>query len=205
MTDFKKQNSEEVAGAAKPSTQRRALIKGVAVAAPVVLTFRSGAAFAMTSNVAVCIPRDNVAALNKPPIITPPGADKWLRKSVFCKTLTPDSGGGTSFYVYNDRENASVGWKDENNIGVLGDATYHSFSKGTDPATLHLYIEDGVGTVGYNGTSAIPCEILIQVDENSNLNDPASFYLGNSVQISTSQGAGYPYVTGSCWGSVAPL
>ncbi|NOR79722.1 MAG: hypothetical protein GQ529_02645 [Methyloprofundus sp.] len=71
----------------QPSGKRRALMKGAAVV-PVVLTLRSGAAFAAVSTES-CIVRDNKNAGNiKPAVLVNTGAnDTWLRRPGFYTEL----------------------------------------------------------------------------------------------------------------------
>lgn len=87
MTDGKQHINikGKVEDSPKHSTSKRALLRG-AVAVPVVLTLRSGAAFAIAST-GSCVTRDNKDAGNvEPPVLV--GGDTWLRRSGFCTTLT---------------------------------------------------------------------------------------------------------------------
>ena len=87
------------------SQKRRTLIKSAAVAAPVVLTLRSGAALANASS-HQCIARNETEARNADPLLTPNEAqdDMWFRQTVSCKKLKKQNVPG--FWVFQDPNNS---------------------------------------------------------------------------------------------------
>ena len=89
MTDNNQQIDikEKIGTEHKPSVTKRALMKGAA-AVPVVLTLRSGAAFAKVST-GSCVIRDNKNAGNIKPatLIGANSHDTWVRRTGYCTEL----------------------------------------------------------------------------------------------------------------------
>ncbi|CCE23588.1 hypothetical protein [Methylotuvimicrobium alcaliphilum] len=174
----------------KISGKRRTLVKGAIGAAPAILTLRSGAAFALNS-AQMCVARANdLAADTEPAILSSTTDDVWLRKEVFCRTLTEDGGSGNStFKVYNESD-INTDWRHENysgsSSGEIG--LYDEFITQGGETKMSLKGQSGVSP-SYTFTPSEPCYVLFQVDAEGNVVD-----YGQAV-------SGTPYITESCWAS----
>ncbi|NOQ63325.1 MAG: hypothetical protein GQ582_02285 [Methyloprofundus sp.] len=194
------------------SGKRRAFVKGAAVSAPVILTLRSGAAFAVASS-EVCVPRDNALAGNgAPPVITiNSGDDNWVRRPIFCRTLTAVVGGsGEQFTVYNSLGSATSNWAGVANIpGAASPPNlFYGVHSSDDPSGgdpldgLYILQSGGSSTVGYEASQSTTCYILVHIDQFTDINsDLINLPVGNAAPTND----GLPYVTGSCWGSLQAL
>ncbi len=105
MLDGKKEEHIDKAGSegAYFSQSKRRLVKSGALAVPVVLTLRSGAAMALGS-AKQCIDNNQKEAQGADPLITQGEVDDqvWVRKIVECRLL--EGNNGERFYVYKNPE-----------------------------------------------------------------------------------------------------
>ncbi|HHJ39796.1 MAG: hypothetical protein AXA67_06570 [Methylothermaceae bacteria B42] len=102
------------------SSSKRRLVKSGALAIPVVMTLRSGAAMALSS-AKQCIENAKTEAQGADPLIQNQDDDKvWVRKEVDCRLLESDD--GTQFYVYKNPsepigiENPDKWLREEDNV-----------------------------------------------------------------------------------------
>lgn len=204
MTDKNQQIDaiEKIESNDKLSGKRRALMKGAAAAVPVVLTMRSGAAFAATS-MGSCVARDNFNAGNvKPDVLiyplSPEIGDGWVRRAGFCRRLKPVIGSGSQFDTYNFTENAMSKWQRESNT-VLEQTVINKEYTFVRPGIMR----DSSTQVEYQIVSARACSFLVHINPLTDVSQPmADFNVGNAESLPG--GAGLPYIQGSCWASVNP-
>ena len=222
MTDNNQQidNTEKTEVNHKLSRRRRTLVKGAAGAIPVVLTLRSGAAIA-ASSVESCIVKDNEKAGTpaiKPDVLLIGGdtdTGSWVRKEGTCRTVIPkysDDTMGTAFEIYTVTLIASIVeatvWQHEYN--TPGDTsngiyTYDSVNGPVyDPDTGGYMLKDGNSestiVYMYSETATRSCRILVRVYPNTVLSSSTQD-IGNDVVYDSNK---LPYITGSCWTSIAP-
>lgn len=192
MTD-NNQHIEPPESVQKHSGRRRLLVKGAATAVPVVLTMRSGAAFALNTAIS-CIERDNkIAGGNQPPVVIDTH-DTWLRKFVYCAELT---GNGESFKVFRFSD-GNLNWQHQDNISGSHDNRY--FYKTEVPGQMKEAIANSP-IYRYSSISD-SCQVLVRVDPTTNLYQSWEDYdIGNVLPVDGM----LPYVTESCWCSVLPI
>ncbi len=203
------QKIENMGNSRKPSGKRRAIVKGAVSAVPLVLTLRSGAAFAAAST-GSCITRDNETA-GKPgtmPATLVNNRDGWLRRTGFCKTLTFDS---EIFDVYNT-ESTTSGWRHISNTPAGELAGTNKTYTEKSGAFGDVMCEDGLtpfdpGYKEYAISNPRPCLILVQISHGTDgtygLINPASFEIGTADPMSGING-GLPHIMSSCWTSIDP-
>ena len=188
----KKEKSEPASHQTKISGKRRTLIKGAIGAAPAVLTLRSGAAFALNS-AEMCVATDNSRAFGQNPevLIAPADLDNdiWLRKLVYCRTLTQNGDPSNTFDVYNEVTDATSGWRHEE-FGDGGSNTSRTF----DVSGGNMK-ETGTSSPTYNYTASAECYVLVIMDGTGYPVD-----IGKAVPV----GDTLPYITNSCWCSATP-
>lgn len=202
MTDNKQQidGIEKIGTDSNPSSKRRMLMKGAVGTVPLVLTLSSGAAFATASG--GCIAADNTTAGNNPPPIILEGSDTWLRQTIWMRVLTSVTNPSDTFRVYHRTSqdgNAQSNWFREDAY-VNENYTYTVATNLNDPLDLNEYmIQWHMRYDLYTFGAAMQCQILVQINPSTNLNDP--FVLGASIP---NHNGSLPYVSQSCWASVSP-
>lgn len=187
MNNTKQTNIADSDG--KISGKRRTLVKGAIGAAPAILTLRSGAAFALNS-AQMCVAKANdLAADTQPAILSSTTDDVWLRKQVFCRTLTKEAGSGSdTIKVYNEND-SSTDWRHENYTGSSSGeiGLYDEFTHG-GATKMKLQTQTG-NSPRYTFTESEACYVLVQVNAAGEV-------------VGYGQAAiGTPYVTESCWAS----
>lgn len=151
------ENREELSDPKNPlRISRRRLVKSALVAAPVVLTLRSGAALANASAYQ-CIQRDQARAdAGQNPLLTPDEPqDDWERRAVTVKKLKDNQ--NNEFWVYEDP--LSGNWLTEDGSQVnLND--YQQL--GEDQGEILVLVDDmgqitGYGKIGSGGPVTGSC------------------------------------------------
>ncbi|GAB4362827.1 MAG: hypothetical protein Kow0060_19310 [Methylohalobius crimeensis] len=167
----------------EPSRTRRRLVKSAVAAAPVVLTLRSGAAFANASAYQ-CIQKNQDEPT--PDVLLGPEeeeADMWVRESVRCRQLQKE--GDDPFWVYED-PNSSDQWIEETD-----DSTEPRIFENQGGSEKMRNV-DNPSDNNYEVKNKGDCEILVLFDAE-----------GNRVGIGQPEADAMP-ITGSCWASIDP-
>ncbi|WP_305908398.1 hypothetical protein Q9L42_010855 [Methylomarinum sp. Ch1-1] len=183
MTPSKKDETGSAGKLNKISGKRRTLVKGAMGAAPAILTLRSGAAFALNSS-EICRIKD----ASKQPVLLVDEDDEWLRKQVWCITLSLD---GSSFKVYNP-DDVQEGWMPEDfgTIGGDGLIVEDTYEKVGNSGKMKK--TGGDSNVQYDATVPAQCWILYRVDS-----DGSVVGIGKATDDTS-------YITDSCWHSASP-
>lgn len=186
------------------SPKRRALIKGSATVAPMVLTLRSGAAFAADS-AGACVARtqDNPPSPRPDVLVENNNLDNWVRVVTTGRyiKLIKDNGvkitGSTPFMIFRDPEKPQDD-PEANYFRVtdntLSNAYFKDKFKSNGDPTNKMKSEDGNKI--YKITNSVnDCQVLCFVDRNGNPFSPPTY--------GADFGDGkFPFATTSCIASI---
>lgn len=190
MSLTKQQNSKEK----NTSSKRRALIKGSATAVPMILTLRSGAAFAETS--ISCAKRIQDSLKEQPKVLLEEGETEALMNFVRTETrgvmLTLEKGSGDQTVAVFENPALPGNWIDDRLNTRNGQAS--AFTEVDGSKKMEQKSTDSV----YTYTKIQICQVITFIDEYGKMWNPPAY--GASTDGST-----FPYASTSCYASAMPI